>query len=140
MATHSAEEVAYTTETSTSITGEGATSNDTAVGPPDTTKYITNKNGQFVVPASEAISFVAHYALGDKKPVQVEGYAWYCDKCYTGAREMTRGGKGVKGEFNHIRSIEHHSQKMHKKKWKFELPEPKRGMQALSGCFGGGTD
>jgi len=46
----------------------------------------------------------------------------------------------VKGEFNHIRSVEYHFQNTHKKKWKFELPEPRRGMRALSRYLGGCTD
>lgn len=98
--------------------------------PSDTSKYIIQTNGQLVIPASEAASFIAHYKPEDKLPVRVEGYAWYCDDCYTDQTTMNKGGKGknVEGEFNHKRTMEKHFADRHKTKWEPMLPEPRRGM------------
>lgn len=95
---------------------------------PDSSKYVEPSRGHFIVPASEATSFVTFFEEGDAMPDKVEGYFWYCDSCYGSKTNKDKKPPAglTRGKFSSRKSIENHFQSKHHKKWTTVLPEPER--------------
>ncbi|KAK5095263.1 hypothetical protein LTS08_008162 [Lithohypha guttulata] len=93
---------------------------------PDFTKYVHIAGEDWIIPYSEADAFAAWFnPQVDPVPEKIEGYYWYCDKCYNS--EQQNPGKNVRGRYSAKKSFEKHIHSVHKvKKWRPVLPEPKR--------------
>jgi len=130
----------------------------TSLPKPDPTKYEETSRNHWKIPQSEADKFVAHFDPAvDRIPDRIEGYFWYCDRCYnpeqdqgntaittdvsatrgvveaTGPRKRRKVVKRMvngptKGKFSGKRSVEKHMHDTHKVSWKCDrLPEVERG-------------
>lgn len=103
---------------------------------PDQTRYIKSHSNRLTIPASEAEPFIAWFSpLTDNVPEKIEGYAWYCARCYEPSVTNGRLGK-AKGKFSSKTTAEKHHQQIHNEKWKPVLPERERetGMQSKHPC------
>ena len=124
-------------------------SNKTNLPKPDPTKYEQTSRNHWKIPHSEADKFVAYFDVAvDPIPDRIEGYFWYCEKCYAPKQDKDVAGvpsdsnapeadpdnitypckrrrvvKKVtgghtKGKFSGKRSIEKHMHDVHKISWK----------------------
>lgn len=130
-------------------------SSKTNLPKPDPTKYKQTSKNHWKILQSEADKFIAHFNPAvDPLPDCIEGYFWYCEKCYhpqqakstatisasenaptqeqeadgpRKRRKVVTGGH-TKGRFSVKRSVEKHMQDVHRLSWKCNtLPEPERG-------------
>lgn len=98
---------------------------------PDASRYVFS-DSRMMVPASEADSYMAWYNPAiDKIPEKMEGYFWYCERCYIPPAERTGankrlGGDRVKGKYSSKTSMDKHVSTIHKEKWKPAMPEKDR--------------
>lgn len=95
---------------------------------PDPTKYIQTSKKHYTIPESEAAAFVHWFeSKVDALPDKIEGYYWYCDKCYVGEITSEKGGN-IRGKYNQRRSVEKHFEVAHRIAWKPVLPELDRSV------------
>lgn len=108
------------------------------IRPPNPEKYVQTSRNHWKIPESEAESFVEWWRSNDTLPDKIEGYFWYCDRCYrfetanarqNSAKSVANGakrGKYTRGKFSGKRSVEKHYQDVHKQIWAPVLPELER--------------